>query len=248
MDLGLNGRTAIVCGASSGLGLAVAEALAEEGVQVVMFARRRDVLEAEAQRIGGLAVVGDVRDPDDLERAVLTALETYGGIDILVPNSGGPPASKADEIDAGQVQDAVDLLLVPVVRLVTLALPHLLESDQGRIVLVSSIAVREPVPNLALTNAVRPGVVGYMKSLADALGPKGITVNSVGPGRIATARMTELYGSEGPPADEIAKIPARRLGEPRELGDLVAFLCSSRGSYVSGTHIPVDGGLHRGLL
>ena len=248
MDLGLNGRTAIVCGASSGLGLAVAEALAEEGVQVVMFARRRDVLEAEAQRIGGLAVAGDVRDPDDLERAVLTALETYGGIDILVPNSGGPPASRADEIDAAQVQDAVDLLLVPVVRLVTLALPHLLESDQGRIVLVSSIAVREPVPNLALTNAVRPGVVGYMKSLADALGPKGITVNSVGPGRIATARMTELYGSEGPPADEIAKIPARRLGEPRELGDLVAFLCSSRGSDVSGTHIPVDGGLHRGVL
>lgn len=248
MDLGLNGRTAIVCGASSGLGLAVAEALAEEGARVVMFARRREVLEAEAQRIGGLAVAGDVRDPDDLERAVLTALESYGGIDILVPNSGGPPASKADEIDAAQVQEAVDLLLVPVVRLVTLALPHLLESDQGRIVLVSSIAVREPVPNLALTNAVRPGVVGYMKSLADALGPKGITVNSVGPGRIATARMTELYGPEGPPADEIAKIPARRLGEPRELGDLVAFLCSSRGSYVSGTHIPVDGGLHRGLL
>ena len=111
MDLGLNGRTAIVCGASSGLGLAVAEALAEEGAQVVMFARRRDVLEAEAERIGGLAVAGDVRDPDDLERAVRTAVETYGGIDILVPNSGGPPASRADEIDAGQVQEAVDLLL-----------------------------------------------------------------------------------------------------------------------------------------
>jgi 3-oxoacyl-[acyl-carrier protein] reductase len=248
MDLGLNGRTAIVCGASSGLGLAVAEALAEEGAQVVMLARPRDVLPGEAQRLGGLAVAGDVRDPDDLERAVRTAIETYGGIDILVPNSGGPPASKADEIDVGHVQEAVDLLLVPVVRLVTLALPHLLESDQGRIVLVSSLAVREPVPNLALTNAVRPGVVGYMKSLADALGPQGITVNSVAPGRIATARMTELYGPEGPPADEIAKIPARRLGEPRELGGLVAFLCSSRGGYVSGTHIPVDGGLHRGLL
>ena len=248
MDLGLNGRTAIVCGASSGLGLAVAEALAEEGAQVVMLARRRDVLEAEPQRLGGLAVAGDVRDPDDLERAVRTAVETYGSIDILVPNSGGPPASKADEIDAGQVQEAVDLLLLPVVRLVTLARPHLLESDQGRIVLVSSLAVREPVPNLALTNAVRPGVVGYMKSLANELGPKGITVNSVAPGRIATARMTELYGPDGPPADEIAKIPARRLGEPRELGALVAFLCSSRSGYVSGTHIPVDGGLHHGLL
>jgi 3-oxoacyl-[acyl-carrier protein] reductase len=108
--------------------------------------------------------------------------------------------------------------------------------------------VREPTPHLALTNAVRPGVVGYMKSLANELGPKGITVNSVGPGRIATARLTELYGEAGPPPEEIAKIPARRLGEPRELGDLVAFLCSKRASYVSGTHIPVDGGLYRGLL
>src|SRR5580765_5774691 len=248
MDLGLTGRTAIVCGASSGLGLAVAESLAEEGAQVVMFARRRDVLEAEAERLGGLAVAGDVRDPADLEHAVVTAAETYGGIDILVPNSGGPPASKADEIDAGQVQEAVDLLLLPVVRLVTLGLPYLLRSDQGRIVLISSLAVREPVPNLALTNAVRPGVVGYMKSLANELGPSGITVDSVAPGRLATARMTELYGADGPPAEEVAKIPARRLGEPRELGDLVAFLSSSRGSYVSGTHIPVDGGLHRGLL
>jgi Short-chain alcohol dehydrogenase of unknown specificity len=134
MDLGLNGRTAIVCGASSGLGLAVAEALAEEGAQVVMFARRRDVLEAEAQRIGGLAVAGDVRDPDDLERAVLTALETYGGIDILVPNSGGPPASKATKSTPRRSRSGRPAVGA-VVRLVTLALPHLLESDQGRIVL-----------------------------------------------------------------------------------------------------------------
>jgi 3-oxoacyl-[acyl-carrier protein] reductase len=130
---------------------------------------------------------------------------------------------------------------------VQLALPHLLASDQGRIVLISSLAVREPSPHLVLTNSVRPGVVGYMKSLANELGPKGVTVNSVAPGRIATARLRELYG-EGPPAGEVAKIPAQRLGQPRELGDLVAFLCSSRGSYVSGTHIPVDGGLFRGLL
>jgi 3-oxoacyl-[acyl-carrier protein] reductase len=248
MELGLSGRTAIVCGASSGLGLAVAEALAEEGAHVVMLARRRDVLEAEAKRVGGLAVAGDVRDPSALEAAVHAAVETYGGIDIIIPNSGGPPAARADEIDADRVQQAVDLLLLPVVRLVMLALPHLLESDQGRIVLVSSLAVREPTAHLALTNAVRPGVVGYMKSLANELGPQGITVNSVGPGRIATARMRELYGTDGPPAEEIAKIPARRIGSPRELGDVVAFLCSSRASYVSGTHIPIDGGLFRGLL
>ena len=248
MDLGLTGRTAIVCGASSGLGLAVAEALAEEGAHVVMLARRGDVLEKEAKRVGGLAVAGDVRNPADLERAVGTAVDAYGGIDILVPNGGGPPPARADEIDVDRVQDAVELLLLPVVRLVTLALPHLLASEHGRIVLVSSLAVREPTAHLALTNAVRPGVVGYMKSLANELGPNGITVNSVAPGRIATARLRELYGSDGPPTEEIAKIPLRRLGEPRELGALVAFLCSSRASYISGTHIPVDGGLYRGLL
>jgi len=248
MDLGLEGRTAIVGGASSGLGLACAEALAEEGANVVMLARRKELLEREAGRIGGLAVDGDVREPEHLERAVDAALESHGGIDILVPNSGGPPPSRALEIDAARVQEAVELLLLPVVRLVTLALPHLLKSDQGRIVLISSLAVREPTAHLALTNAVRPGVVGYMKSLANELGPNGITVNSVGPGRLATPRLAELYGPEGPPAEELERIPARRLGEPRELGDLVAFLCSARGSYVSGTHIPVDGGAYRGLL
>src|SRR3954451_17957444 len=219
MDLGLSGRTAIVCGASSGLGLASAEALAEEGARVVMFARRTDVLEREAKRIGGIAVVGDVREPDDLARAVDTAVEAGGGIDIVAPNSGGPPGAKAVEIGAQQIQEAVDLLLLPVVRLVQLALPHLLKSDQGRIVLISSLAVREPSPHLVLTNSVRPGVVGYMKSLANELGPNGITVNSVAPARLATPRLTELSGPDGPPAEDLLRIPARRLGEPRELGD-----------------------------
>jgi 3-oxoacyl-[acyl-carrier protein] reductase len=248
MDLGLKGRTAIVCGASSGLGLASAEALAEEGANVVMFARREELLEQEARRIGATAVVGDVREPADIERVVNAALESFGALDILVPNSGGPPPSRAEEIDADDVQAAVELLLLPVVRLVRLALPHLLASDQARIVLISSLAVREPTEHLVLTNSVRPGVVGYMKSLANELGPKGVTVNSVAPGRIETPRLRELYGVEGPAAEQVALIPARRLGQPRELGDLVAFLCSRRASYISGTHIPVDGGLYRGIL
>jgi 3-oxoacyl-[acyl-carrier protein] reductase len=247
VDLGLRGKTAIVCGASSGLGLASAEALAEEGANVVMLARRAELLEQEAARIGGRAVVGDVRDAADLERAVQTAVDEFGGLDVVVPNSGGPPPARAVELTAESVQGAVDLLLLPVVRLVGLALPHLRQSDQGRIVLIASLAVKEPTANLALTNAVRPGVVGYMKSLARELGPDGITVNSVGPGRLATPRMKELYG-DGPPADEVAQIPIGRLGDPRELGDLVAFLASSRASYVTGAFVQVDGGLARSLL
>ncbi len=247
MDLGLRGKTALVCGASSGLGLASAEALAEEGANLVMVARRAPELQREAERIGGRAVAGDVREAADLERAVRTAVEEFGGLDILVANSGGPPPSRATDLTPESVQSAIDLLLLPVVRLVNLALPHLLASGQGRIVLIASLGVREPIRNLVLSNAVRPGVVGYMKSLANELGPQGVTVNSLAPGRIATPRMQELYGG-APPAEETAQIPIGRLGEPRELGALVAFLCSSRASYITGTLIPVDGGLARSLL
>jgi 3-oxoacyl-[acyl-carrier protein] reductase len=178
---------------------------------------------------------------------VRTAVDEFGGLDVVVPNSGGPPPARATELTPETVQAAVELLLLPVVRLVGLALAHQRASGQGRIVLISSLAVKEPVPNLALTNAVRPGVVGYLKSLSREVGPDGITVNSVGPGRLATPRMKELYG-DGPPAEEISQIPIGRLGDPRELGDLVAFLASSRASYITGTFIQVDGGSARSLL
>ena len=246
MELGLTGRAAIICGASSGIGLGIAEALAADGANVVMFARRRETLEAEAERLGGLPVVGDVTVADDLERLVDTTVETFGRVDVLVNNSAGPPRTTAAGLDASQVETAVRLLLVSVVRLTGLCLPHLERSPAGRIVNVTSSSVREPIDNLALSNAVRPGVIGWAKTLARELGPKGITVNSIAPGRIDTERVREVY-PDGPTEADLAGIPLRRLGAPREVGDVVAFLASDRAAYVTGCVIPVDGGLLRGL-
>jgi 3-oxoacyl-[acyl-carrier protein] reductase len=247
MDLELRGRTAIVCGASEGIGLGVSEALAGEGANVVMFARRAEPLEREASRLGGLAVPGDVTSAEDVERLVQTAVDAHGGIDILVNNSGGPPRTAAVGLTPEQVLSAVQLLLVSVVRLTGLCLPYLQRSEAGRIVNITSSTVKEPTDNLALSNAVRPGVVGWAKTLSRELGPHGITVNSIAPGRIDTARIREVY-PDGPTEADLQGIPLRRLGTPREIGDVVAFLCSRRASYVTGAVLAVDGGLVRGLL
>jgi 3-oxoacyl-[acyl-carrier protein] reductase len=248
MDLGLRGRTAIVCGASSGLGLASAEALAEEGANVAMLARRREQLERDAERIGALAVRGDVTNAADLERLVERTLQAFGGIDIVVWNSGGPPPGPAAELTDERLEAAFELLLLPAVRLVRLTLPHLTKSGAGRLVFITSAAVKEPTAHLALSNTIRPGVTGYAKTLARELGPAGITVNCVAPGRIDTPRMAELYGEGGPAPEEVAQIPLGRLGRPREFGDVVCFLASERASYVTGTTLLVDGGISRGLL
>jgi 3-oxoacyl-[acyl-carrier protein] reductase len=242
MDLGLRGRTAIVCGASSGMGLAVAEALAAEGANVAMFARRRDLLEREADRIGGLAVRGDLIVPKDLAKLVEQTIDAFGGIDVLVNNGGGPPAGPAAGVDDHAVEDAVQLLLLSVIRLTNLCLPHLEASGRGRIVNIESSSVRSPIDELALSNAVRPGVVGWMKTLAREVGPKGITVNTIAPGRIDTERQRSVA-----PID-MNLVPLRRLGEPSEVASVVCFLASDRAAYVTGAVIPVDGGLTRNLL
>jgi 3-oxoacyl-[acyl-carrier protein] reductase len=248
MDLGLRGRTAIVCGATSGLGLASAEALSEEGANVAMFARRRDLLDREANRLGALAVRGDVTNAADLRRLVERTLQAFGGIDIVVWNSGGPPASAASEISDDELETAFELLLLPAVRLVRACLPHLSRSAAGRIVCITSVAAKEPSTHLALSNTIRPGLTGWAKTLSRELGPQGITVNCVAPGRIDTPRMHELYGDEGPPGEELAQIPLGRMGTPREFGDVVCFLVSDRAAYVTGTTVQVDGGSSRSLL
>ena len=247
MDLGLRDRTAIVCGASSGMGLAIAEALADEGAHVAMFARRRDVLEREAERIGALSVRGDLTNPRDLERLVERTLEAFGGIDVLVNNGGGPPRSRATDLETESVEAAVELLLISAVRLTNLCRPHLEHSGRGRVINITSSSVREPVDNLVLSNAVRPGVIGWAKTLARELGPAGVTVNSIAPGRIDTARIAEVY-PDGPTEEDLAVIPLRRLGTPREVADVVCFLASDRAAYVTGAVVSVDGGLTRGLL
>jgi 3-oxoacyl-[acyl-carrier protein] reductase len=247
VDLGVRGRTAIVCGSSEGIGLAIAEVLAEEGVNVAMFARRREVLHREAERIGALAIRGDVTNPADLTRLVERTVKAFGGIDILVNNSGGPPRTSALEIDDELLENAVELLLMSAVRLTHLCLPHLRAGGHGRIVNITSSTVREPADNLALSNAVRPGVVGWAKTLAREVGPDGITINSIAPGRIDTARLAEVY-PEGPSEKDLLAIPLRRLGTTREIADVVCFLCSDRAAYVTGSVVAVDGGLTRFLL
>jgi 3-oxoacyl-[acyl-carrier protein] reductase len=247
VDLGLSGRTALVMGASSGLGLASAEALAAEGANVTVFGRRRDTLEREAERIGALAVRGDVTVPRDLERAVEQTLTAFGGLDVLVWNSGGPPPGTALDVTPEAVEQAVELLLQPLVRLVHLCLPQLAASEAGRILAITSIAAKEPVSHIALSNAIRPGVTGWLKTLAGELGPQAITVNCVAPGRFGTARLEQLYPS-GPSDADLAEIPLRRWGAPREFGDVVCFLASDRARYITGQTIVVDGGLQRALF
>jgi 3-oxoacyl-[acyl-carrier protein] reductase len=247
MDLGLEGRTAIVCGASSGMGLAIAERLAAEGVNVSLFGRRRDLLEREAERLGALAVRGDLTVPADLERLVERTVKAFGGIDILVNNGGGPPAGPAVGITDEQVESAVALLLLSVIRLTNLCLPHLERSSRGRIVNIESSSVRSPLDNLALSNAIRPGVVGWAKTLARELGPKAITVNTIAPGYIDTDRLRSIF-PDGLPAATAAQIPLGRAGDPAEIADVVCFLASDRSAYLTGAVLPVDGGLTRNLL
>jgi 3-oxoacyl-[acyl-carrier protein] reductase len=247
VDLGLSGRTALVCGASSGLGLASAEALAEEGANIVLFARRAEQLEEHAARLDGVAVVGDLKEDADLERAVTTAVDRFGGLDIVVWNGGGPPPGKAEEIDEESLERGFRLLLRPAVTLVKLALPHLEQSGAGRIVALTSLAAQEPSAHLALSNTFRPGLHGWLKTLSREVGPKGITVNCVAPGRIATPRLDELY-PDGPTEAQLEEIALGRWGTPREFGDVVCFLASERARYVTGQTVVVDGGLKRFLF
>jgi len=258
MDLGLGGCSAVVGGSSSGMGLAVARELAREGCRVVLFARREQLLLEAAAEIAretgaaAVAVAGDAREPAALARAVEEARTRFGGLDILVNNSGGPPAGRVTAFDDDAWRSAYELTLMSAIRVTRDALPLLRASGRGRIVNLTSSSVLNPDDGLGLSNSLRAGVTGWSKTLAREEARNGITVNCVAPGYIDTDRLRSLYG-EGEEADaarahDAEMIPSGRFGAPGEIAATVAFLCSTRAAYVNGVTVLVDGGLARGLL
>jgi 3-oxoacyl-[acyl-carrier protein] reductase len=259
VDFGLAGKVALVAASSKGLGRAVAEELAAEGARIVMCARGEDVLRKSADEIRTrhaadvLDVVADVSDSAAARRLVDTALERYGRIDILVNNSGGPPSGTFENIAPEMWDAASQLLLKSVVGLTKLVLPGMKERRWGRILNVTSIAAKQPVEGLMLSNSLRAAVIGFARTLANEVAPFGVTVNNLLPGYTRTDRVEQLSRATGnAPGAAFTKwekeIPMGRLGEPREFAALAAFLASERASYITGSSIAVDGGWIRGLL
>jgi len=248
MDLGLEGRTALVMGGSRGIGRAIASALAREGCRVAIASRSQERIEEAAAAIEP-SPTPFVADASDLERlAVLPAevAEAFGPIDILVANTGGPPFGGALEHELEEWETAYRSLVLAPKVLADAVVPGMRERGWGRIVNVGSTSTREPIPFLNLSNAHRMAAVGFLKTLSREVAADGVTVNTVATGRFATERLADASGSlDG--AEEAAKneVPAGRLGRPEEYGDLVAFLCSDRAAYLTGTVIPIDGGLLR---
>jgi 3-oxoacyl-[acyl-carrier protein] reductase len=263
MELDIAGKVAIVAAASRGLGRAIATELAREGAILVICARGRDQLERTRDEIAAAtsgdvrAVVADVTDLAGIDRVAGEALYHHGRVDILVTNAGGPPAGTFETHAWDVWQRAVDLTLRSVVELTRAVLPGMKERRWGRIINVNSIATKQPVDNLMLSNSIRAAVTGFARSLANEVAAHGITVNSILPGYTRTERVEELAQStatkEGiAPRDVLARfereIPMRRLGEPDELAALAAFLASKRASYITGQSIAVDGGWIKALL
>jgi 3-oxoacyl-[acyl-carrier protein] reductase len=263
MDLGLRDKVAIVGGASKGLGRACAEVLAEEGASVMMCSRSRTDLEHAAEEIRGKTraevsfFAGDLEQPDTIRSLIAATIERYRRLDVLVSNSGGPPLAKSWSATEEQWATAVQRSLLFFARMAREALPHLKRAGGARIINILASTVYQPIPKLALSGATRMGVIAWAKSLADEVGREGILVNNVCPGSIlsermlsnVTARAKQLgWTVEKALEERAAETAVGRIGEPKELANLVAFLASPRSSYITGTTMRVDGGLVRSVM
>ena len=265
MDLGLQGKKALVTAASSGLGLATAIELVKEGADVFICGRSTERLAAalellEGQAAAGVTVLGrstDVSDPAEVAALVNEAATSLDGLDILVTNAGGPPGGTIASTDIASWEKGIDITLMSAVHLVKQALPYLEKSDAPSILTITSISVKQPVANLMLSNVIRPAVIGLTKALAQEYGPVGIRANSILPGWTQTERVDYLLGyraeqNDSTPEEEAAKIggalPLRRIGQPEEFGRVAAFLVSPAASYVTGAMLQVDGGAYSGLM
>jgi 3-oxoacyl-[acyl-carrier protein] reductase len=258
MDLGLTGKVALVPASSRGLGRACAHALAREGARMMVSSRSDEAAEATASELREdtgaevLACAADVTSLEALERLVATTNERLGPIDVLVTNTGPPAAGRLDELSDADWIEAFELVTLSVLRLIRLVVPSMRERGWGRVVAIQSTSVRQPIPHLVLSNGIRPGVAGALKSLADVAAADGVTVNTVLPGVFRTDRLLgDLEESGGSVEDQIAAIasrnPSGRVGDPPELGAVVAFLASERASFINGVALQVDGGAVRAI-
>ena len=257
MDLGLKGCKAFVAGASKGLGKACAKSLADEGAQVFVCSRNAEELKKAAAEVGAAGYsAADVSQPAEVKRVMAEAIAALGGLDILITNAGGPPTGPFDKAGDGDWDIAYQLTLMSAVRMIREALPALKASGRGRIVNLTGYGVKEPMTDLVVSDLVRAGVTVMAKTIASDLAPFGITVNNIAPGPIMTDRLVAIHAARakslGITIDEQFKrfsetIPVRRMGQPAEVGDLCAYLCSLQAGYLTGQAIVVDGGVNRSI-
>ena len=247
MDFGLQGKRAAVAAGSSGLGLGIATALVGEGVRVVICGRDRERLTTAAYAVGSSlisTIVADVSSPAGAVEFIEEAMARLGGLDIVVPNAGGPPAGTFASTELDAYPDALALNLLSTVAMCKTAVPSMCEQGWGRVVAVTSSTVRQPAPSLILSNTARAGATAFLKTLAREVAPDGVTVNSLQPGLHRTARLADLGAS---PEQLARAVPVGQLGEPDDFGAVAAFLCSEQARFITGVAIPVDGGAFAGL-